>query len=176
MVNLGLTQDLDSCPSLFPRLGFTLPANEDVRGPLLKSWPSQHSRAWELFFPIQKNLDHAAWVLELSACIRGLGQTRWCIKTHDLVQVFNLPLDKSLARWGELFWPNFRLDSVFVFTAGEDENLVREVLEMWHRRETNICLRSRYDFTVQDTKAPVHPPKQKRYWSLWSKFGFKYCN
>ncbi len=173
MVNLGLSRDLDSCPILFARLGFTLPANEDVRGPLLKSRLSQQGRVWELFFPIQKDQDHAAWVLELSACIKGLGQTRWCIKTHDLVQVFNLPLYNSLARWGELFWPNFRMDSIFIFTVSDDENLVRKVLKIWHRRRTNICLRRHYDFTLQEINAPVQDTPQKIQWSLWDRLGFK---
>ena len=173
MVNLGLTRHLDSCPALYSRLGFALPADEKGRGPLLRSWPSQQDRFWELLFPILKDQDHAAWAQELSACMKGLGQTRWCINTHDLVQVFNLPLDKSLARWGELFWPSFRMDSVFVFTVSDDEKLVRDVLEMWHRRETNLCLRSHYDFTVQDTRSPVQDKPQKIQWNLWHRLGLK---
>ncbi len=173
MVNLGLSRDLDACPILFSRLGFTQPADEAARGPLLRSWPSQQGRAWELFFPVQKDQDHAAWVQELAACLKGLGQARWCVNTYDLVQIFSLPLDKALSRWGELFWPRFRMDSVFIFSAGEDINLVREVLEMWHRRETNICLRSHYDFTLQDTKAPVQDKPQEIHWSLWHRLGVK---
>ena len=122
---------------------------------------------------MQKRLDHAAWAQELSVCIKGLGQTRWCVNTHDLVQVFNLPLDKSLIRWGELFWPHFLLDSIFIFVAREDEAIVREVLEMWHRRETNICLRRHYDFTVQGKQTPVQNVRQKNNWSFWNRFGFK---
>ncbi|RQD78459.1 hypothetical protein [Desulfonatronospira sp. MSAO_Bac3] len=173
MINLGLTQDLDSCPIIFARLGFALPAHEKSSGPLLRSWPGEHGQLWELFFPLQKDQDHTSWVLELSACIKGLRQTRWCVNTHDLVQVFNLPLDRSLASWGDLFWPHFRMDSVFVFATGNDDHLVREVLDSWHRRETNICLRSHYDFTVQETSPPVKNRPPRIQWDLWHRLGVR---
>ncbi|EFI35083.1 hypothetical protein Dthio_PD2477 [Desulfonatronospira thiodismutans ASO3-1] len=178
MVNLGLTREPDSCPILFARLGFALPAGEDTRGPLLRSWPVQQDRIWELFFPLQQDQDHAAWARDLAACLKGLGQSRWCVDTHGLVQIFNLPLEKSLSRWGELFWPHFRMDSVFVFATGNDDHMVREVLESWHRRETNICLRRHYDFTLQEINDPALDTPQKIKWSLfrrglWNRLGLK---
>ncbi|WP_291318340.1 hypothetical protein [Desulfonatronospira sp.] len=180
MINLGLTRELDSCPILYSRLGFELPTGEDTGGPLLRSWPSEYARTWELFFPLQKDQDHAEWAMELSTCIEGLGQTRWCVNTHDLVRVFNLPVDKALARWGDLFWPHFTMDSVFVFTVKDDVHLVREVLEIWHRRETNICLRRHYDFTLQEISDPAQDTPQKIKCGLsprglWNRIGLKSC-
>ncbi|WP_291321702.1 hypothetical protein [Desulfonatronospira sp.] len=172
MVNLGLAWNPESCPLYFSRLFFVSSADQE-KLPVLNSWPQEEHRIWELIFPIKENQDQADWVLELSRCLKGLSQSRWCISTPDLVQVFNLPLDKALARWGELFWPNYRLDSVFIFTTGDDPALVRDILKMWHSRQTNICMRSHYDFTVPDGQSPLQDSPKKSKWTFWSRLGFK---
>ena len=162
MVNLGLIKDLESCPDHYPRLFFQLPPQWEDQGPILTASPEQGQQIWKLFFPKQESTDLASWVNQLAQCLQNLRQPKWCVNTQDLVRVVNLPLDLALTRWGDLFWPQFNQDTVFIFATHEDTSAVREILSRWHKTRTNLCLRKHYDLTQQDKGCSITASKQEK--------------
>lgn len=125
-----------------------MPPGRDKTSPVLRSWPEGDIQEWELIiarFPEETPFE---WVKRVTRILAGLKGYVWCVNTHDLIQVFQLPLDKALEQWNTFFWPEFKFDSLFYFKAEDDTEFIRQVLLQWQRNETTICFRSRYDLTA----------------------------
>ncbi len=112
---------------------------------LLRSWPHNEIQMWELIVPRNAGENSEKWMSRLAGIIKNLGGHAWCVNTHDLVRNFQMPLDSALQEWGRHFWPRFKHNSVFYFTAGNDAGLIRQNFLKWHKKETNVCFRERYD-------------------------------
>ncbi|GEM_PF-1146888 len=172
MINLGLARNFESCPDRFARLSFLLPVGEENKGPLLAAHPAGSRHVWHLYFPCKANQNKASWARELALCLQCLGHSNWCLNTHDLAEVMELPLDEALRSWGELFWPYFIRDSVFIFTAGDDPMVIKEILGLWHRSMTCVCLRRQYDLTEQEFSPSQAPGTGHTRSGLWKKLIF----
>lgn len=153
MVNLGLVKDFNSCPSDTPRLCFCPPSELYDEVPLLKSWTHKEEQLWELIIPNSSRIEIHAWIQNISQILQHLNKYQWCVNTHDLVHVFQLPLDKALYEWGRHFWPIFKFDSIFYFEADSDAQIIRDIFLEWEKKETNICYRKRYDLTISEPPA-----------------------
>ncbi|RQD64725.1 MAG: hypothetical protein D5R98_03955 [Desulfonatronovibrio sp. MSAO_Bac4] len=108
---------------------------------------------WELIVPNNSKIEIHSWTQNISQILQRLNKYQWCVNTHDLVHVFQLPLNKALYEWGRHFWPVFRFDSVFYFKADNDAQIIRNIFLEWEKKETNICYRKRYDLTISDSPA-----------------------
>lgn len=159
MVNLGLIKDFKSCSAGVPRLCFCAPQGSDGKMTLLKSWLDQGIRVWELVIPRWSDEKPEQWIRRLSGVIKNLGQYTWCLSTRDLIQNLHLPLDQALKEWGRLFWPHFRQDSLFYFTAENQAQIIRQIFFHWQNNDTIICFREKYDLTMDQTP-DIYPGKQ----------------
>ncbi len=175
MVNLGVVQDFESCPAQFVRVSFFLPDEAETPGPLLSSWPFNDLQIWQLFFPRRQSMTLDLWAEELAGCLQGLGYGKWCLNTRELIKMMNSAPDQALIKWGELFWPNFRMDSVFIFTAQDALPAVKKTLDLWHRSLTNICVRGHYDFTVMEIPPADEPETGTQKISFWKRLGIRHC-
>ncbi len=175
MVNLGLVQDFESCPAHFVRVSFFLPEEAETSGPLLSSWPINEQQIWQLFFPRSQDMSLDLWAEELACCLQDLGYGKWCLNTRELIRMMNLAPDQALIMWGELFWPKFRMDSVFIFTAKSASPAVKKTLDLWHRSVTNICRRGHYDFTAPENLPADKPEPGAQKVSFWKRLGFMHC-
>lgn len=161
MVNLGLIKDFKSCPAEVPRLSFCLPRDCEGQMTLLKSWLYQGIRVWELVIPRGSDEKPEQWISRLSGVIKNLGQYTWCLSTRDLIQNLHLPPDQALKEWGRLFWPHFRHDSLFYFTAENQAQIIRQIFFQWQNNDTIICFRKKYDLAV-DQSPDIYALKQDR--------------
>ncbi|WP_028575584.1 hypothetical protein [Desulfonatronovibrio hydrogenovorans] len=163
MVNLGLVKDFKSCPLEIPRLSFDpFPETGQTR-PELRSWPVKEGVIWELILPRDPEKDIESWVADTAHIISGLNKLAWCVDTHQLIPLFNLPLDKALREWGRLFWPRFRHDCIFYFSSKSHDSIIRQVLLEWGRSETTICFRNRYDLTIEPADIPTADQNPSRH-------------
>lgn len=148
MVNLGLVKDFKDCPPGIPRLSFRVPSGKTRHAALLRSWPERDVQEWELIIARFPEETPCEWVKRAAGILAGLKGYVWCVNTHDLIQVFQLPLDRALDEWNRFFWPVFKFDSLFYFKAEDDADLIRKVLLQWQKNQTTICFRNRYDLTT----------------------------
>lgn len=125
-----------------------MPAGKDKISALLRSWPEGEAQEWELIIARLPEETSCEWVKRVARILTDLKGYVWCVNTHDLIQVFQLPLDKALEQWNIFFWPDFKFDSLFYFKAKDDAEFIRQVLLQWQRNETTICFRDRYDLTT----------------------------
>ena len=148
MVNLGLIKDFNTCPAEIPRLSFCVPPDYCGKTTLLRSWIHRDVRMWELMVPRDPGESPQAWFDRLAGVLKGLNSHAWCVNTRDLVQSLQLPLNKSLQEWGRLFWPKFKLDCLFYFTAENQGQLIRQKFLEWEKKETIVCFRQKNDLTM----------------------------
>ena len=157
MINLGLVKDFNSCPAKIPRLSFCVPPGCESGMNLLKSWPEQDGQAWELVVPRLLGEEPGLWLKRLAGILDNLKVYVWCVNTHELTRVLQLTLDKTMEHWSDFFWPNFMFDSIFYFKTEQEVDSIRQILIKWHKSETLICFRQRYDLTIE--KVQDAPPE-----------------
>jgi hypothetical protein len=148
MVNLGLIKDFNDCPVEIPRLSFSLPPDRAGSDPLLKCRLHGEAEMWDLTVPRSQGESAPEWMARLAETVMNLGQHAWCVNTHDLARTLQMPLDQALGEWGRFFWPRFRFDCVFYFSAGSDGDLIRKFFQDWQKKETRVCFREKYDLAI----------------------------
>ncbi|MFW5730599.1 MAG: hypothetical protein ACOCV7_03020 [Desulfonatronovibrionaceae bacterium] len=158
MINLGLVKAFNLCPAEIPRLSFRLPAGLEGASPVLKSWLEEDERIWELIVAREDQQSPAQWAGLVCSVLQGLGKPAWCVNTHDLIQVFRLPLDRALEKWGETVWPMNPCNCVLYFKTGQDREILQQIFAMWVKKHTNVCFRSKYDLSRYQPPRPETPP------------------
>lgn len=158
MINLGLVKAFNLCPPEIPRLSFCLPAGLEGPSPVLKSWLEEDERIWELIVAGDNEQSPEQWAWKLCSVLKSLGKPAWCVNTHDLIQIFRLPLDRALEKWGELIWPMNPCNCVIYFKAGQDLEILQQIFALWVKKHTNVCFRSKYDLTRYEPPQTQAPP------------------
>lgn len=118
---------------------------------LLKSWPEQETQVWELAVPRNPDERPDIWIKRLSRVVDNLGGYAWCVNTQELVQNLQMPPGEALHEWGRFFWPAFKGDGLFFFTADSHGEIIRQQFLKWQASETTICFRRKYDLTLEQS-------------------------
>ena len=148
MVNLGFVRDFKSCPKDLPRIFFS----PGVYGhaPLqLFSYPYQDKQIWELHYHASPDKSATDWAAELIKCLKNLHLYKWCLNVFDLVDIFHLPLEQALLKWGAIFWPEYNVDAIVYLPVREEKEIINKAALRWEKSFTHLVVRSKYDLTLK---------------------------
>lgn len=161
MVNLGFVRDFNSCPTDLPRIFLPELIQDQSSYPTIKSWPHHDNRVWELHYYVSPNKPAEAWTADLAKCLTNLHLHQWCLNIFDLINIFQLPLDQAMSKWGSLFWPEYNVDAIVYLPVKDEKDIIKKEVQKWEKSFTHLVLRPKYDLTLRSVDEQQNEQNKK---------------
>ena len=171
MATLGYIKNSEQrppgCPRIYVKGLPDVPAKYSRT--LLKSWPDKKGeQLWELRFEVREGLEGLEhWGTHMGQALTGLSLDMWWLDLASVAKSLDRYEAKALAKWGEVFWPNYRGEGVILFDIGEMRDDIHQVVAQWELRfPVRFSPEHDYD-TLEKERAAAEAARAKT--SLWSR-------
>lgn len=148
MVSLGFISSSEQCPDHVRHVRIREDAAREARPgqASVRIFVDSHGRTrWILDWHVSEPAEVASWAPLLAERMINLAWPAWWLDVGSLQQAMNLPVDKSLALWGQVYWSAYHQDALVFLDVGRSRRVIYQVVRQWERQTPHVRFSTQHD-------------------------------